>query len=130
MKNTTITDKELRNFGLLVGAVMLLLALWPWHLQLSTRIGAACAAALLVFPALVRPGLLFWPCRVWSMFGYALGWVNTRLILGLLYFLAIFPIGMLLRMTGRAPLKLKFESGSSTYREQPEESAGNLNEQF
>ena len=130
MKNTNISDKELRNFGLLIGAVMVALALWPWHLPVPARIGAASAALMLILPALVRPGLLFWPNRIWSMFAYALGWVNTRLILGLLYFLAIFPIGMLLRMTGRAPLKLKFDTGSSTYREQPEESAGNLNEQF
>lgn len=131
MKKIQPANRELRNFGLSVGALLLVLTLWPGLLQPLTKAGVGSIAALLILPALIRPGILSLPYRCWLLFGSALGWVNTRIILTVLYLLAVFPTGLLLKLTGRTPLKLDFDAGSDSYREPPgKDSQGKLTEQF
>jgi len=127
-KETTTT--ELRNFGLLVGAAFTLIACWPAFWGNPVRIWAAVVAIILAGPAIIQPNLLRWPYRCWITIGAGLGWVNTRVILAILYFVAVMPVGLLLRMLGRSPLKLHFDPSAASYRELPEENENNANEQF
>ncbi|HPW59447.1 MAG TPA: SxtJ family membrane protein [Candidatus Rifleibacterium sp.] len=124
------TEKELRNFGLLVGAVFGLIACWPVFWGNPLRIWAAAVFLLLTGPAIVKPAMLQWPYRCWMTVGSGLGWVNTRVILATLYFAAVMPVGLLLRLLGRTPLKLHFDPSATSYRELPEENESNVNEQF
>jgi len=124
------TAKELRNFGLLVGAVFGLIACWPVFWGNPVRVWAAVISIVLAGPAIIRPALLLYPYRCWMTIGAGLGWVNTRIILALLYFVAVMPVGLLLRLLGRSPLKLNFDPSAASYRELPEENENNVNEQF
>lgn len=98
-----INSKDLRNFGLTTGALIgmlfgLVLPLlhrhplpwWPWAL-----------GALLAATALLRPALLYYFNVVWVALGKGLGWINTHLILGLLFYAVVTPMGMLIRLSGR-----------------------------
>jgi hypothetical protein len=98
--------RELRRFGLLMGAVIAglfgaLLPLlkghappvWPWVL-----------AALFVVPALGFPKALGPVHRVWMRIGHALGWVNTRILLTLVFYLIVTPMGVAMRALGKDPL--------------------------
>jgi len=124
------TEKELRNFGLLVGAVFGLIACWPIFSGNPLRIWATVVFMLLIGPAIIKPVLLQSAHRCWMTVGSALGWVNTRVILAILYFMAVMPVGLLLRLFGRTPLKLHFDPSATSYRELPEENEDNINEQF
>lgn len=124
------TAKELRNFGLLVGTAFVLIACWPVFWGNPVRIWAAVMAIILSGPALINPSLLYWPYRCWMTIGTGLGWVNTRVILAILYFVAVMPVGLLLRLFGRSPLKLHFDPLAASYRELPEENENNVDEQF
>ncbi len=124
------TTKELRNFGLLVGTVFGLIACWPLLWGNPLRIWATVIFLLLTGPAIIKPALLRWPYRCWMTVGSGLGWVNTRAILAILYFVAVMPVGLLLRLLGRTPLKLHFDPSATSYRELPEENESNVNEQF
>lgn len=128
--DTAPTSSELRIFGLLVGGVFLLLGLWPVFYQLSPRLWALVPAVLLIFPAMLYPAVLIRPHRIWSKFGAVLGRFNTRLILTILYFIAVLPVALILRLTGKTPLKLKYSHDTDSYREKPEESETNITEQF
>ena len=128
---TVFQKGELRNFGLLTGAIFLIIALWPLFYALPVRMWLAIPSALLIFSAILFPTVLSTPYRLWMKFGSALGWINTRIILTLLYFLAILPIAVLLRILGKTPLKLKFDAKTCSYRETPEDSDENdFNQQF
>lgn len=125
------STSELRAFGLLVGAVFLAVGLWPMLHHLSPRTWALIVAAGLIVPALISPSILAVPYQLWLKIGGALGWFNTRLILTILYFIAVLPVAIILRLTGKTPLKLKFDPAASSYREPPEETREiNLTEQF
>jgi hypothetical protein len=109
--------RELRHFGLLLGALAVIVFAgipflrrhailgWPW-----------VVAVLLWLPALAAPSLLSWPHRGWTRLGEALGWFNTRVILSLLYIIAIVPIGLVMRLAGNDPMERKFDPAADSYR--------------
>lgn len=94
-----------RSFGLTVGGVLAavgLFSLWRGH-EVRAEIVAAISAALIV-AALVRPASLALIARVWGRVGHALGWVNSRILLTVLFFLVIWPVGFVSRLFGSDPL--------------------------
>ena len=110
--------KTLVTFGLLVGGLVAVLfglvfpwlrggrfPAWPW------AVGGVLAASALGAPALLAP-----VHRAWMAVGSALGWVNTRILLGAVFYLVVTPIGAVMRLTGRDPLRLRLERGGGTYR--------------
>jgi hypothetical protein len=94
-----------RSFGLTVGGAFLLIgavAFWRnrmWLAQVTGGLGA-----LLVFFGLVAPSLLRLPNRLWWKIAFVLGWVNSRILLGGLFFLLLAPIGVWWRIRGKDPL--------------------------
>jgi hypothetical protein len=83
--------KDLRKFGLVVGGVFAALALYfllryGWT-HTAGRILGAVGATLLVL-AVAAPRALGPFRRVWMALAHVLGWINTRLILGIVYYVA------------------------------------------
>jgi hypothetical protein len=108
---------DLRNFGLIVGGIFGAIGLWPVviHGQ-SIRPWALGLAAALMLPALLAPGVLRPAYRVWMALGAALGWINTRLVLGLIFYGLITPMALVFRLIGRDPMQRAFDPGVTTYR--------------
>ena len=73
-------------------------------------------AVALVVPALVAPRMLAPVHRAWMALGDWLGWVNTRLVLGLIFFGVVTPTGLVLRLAGRDPMRRAFDPDAVTYR--------------
>jgi hypothetical protein len=108
---------ELRNFGLVVGGIFGVIGIWPAVVRGgSVRMWGVGLAVVLVLPALVAPRALAPAHRAWMALGSALGWVNNRLILALIFFGVITPMGLGLRLTGRDPMQRGFDPQASTYR--------------
>jgi saxitoxin biosynthesis operon SxtJ-like protein len=109
--------KQLRSFGLTVGGVFLALGVWPvlWRDD-DPRLWAVGLGAVLMLSGVLRPTMLAPVYRIWMALGHRLGWINTKLILGLLFYVVFTPLGWLARLMGRDPLYLKIVSGSGTYR--------------
>ena len=78
--------------------------------------GALIVSALLVLPALVWPGFLSPVYRVWMAIGYVLGWINTRIILGVVFFLLFTPMGLIMRLLGKDPMCRRFDPQLGSYR--------------
>ncbi len=113
----TVSRHELRNFGLIVGGVFALIGLWPMvrHGE-SLRVWALGLAAGLISLGLIAPMLLAPVFKWWMKLGHAMGWVNTRIILGALYFAIITPMGVVMRLFGWDPMGRKWDRESQTYR--------------
>ncbi len=95
-----------RDFGLVVGAVLLLLGAWWFYREKFPVVRPyflAVGGALVLF-GLVLPRALRWPNRAWMALAEALGYVMTRVVLALVYFLVVTPIGIVKRLTGWDPL--------------------------
>ncbi len=109
------TPKEVRNFGILFTIVFLALAAfaaykgnhaWPWLLL------AACFFLIsgLILHAILRPMYIGW-----MRFAFVLGWINTRVILGIFFYLILTPVGLIMRLFRRDPLHRKFDRKAATY---------------
>jgi hypothetical protein len=94
-----------RSFGVSVGAVLCAIALvlvWRGRVIRAEWVGGV-GVVLLVFGA-VRPSLLKWPSAAWWRFAKALGYINARILLSVLFGLVLTPLGLLWRLTGKDPL--------------------------
>ena len=65
---------------------------------------------------LISPRLLYYPYKFWMKLGLILGWVNSRVILGLVYVIVLLPISFVMRLIGYDPLRTKLKE-VKTYRE-------------
>ena len=109
--------RRLRGFGLTVGGIFAVIGLLPTVLSgQEPRAWALTASAVLGIPALTLPRLLAPVYRCWMCIGHGLGWVNTRIILGILYYLLFTPAGLLMRRFASDPMCRKSNPDSDTYR--------------
>jgi len=95
-----------RSFGLTVGGVLVLFAaftLWRGHVTRAEVLGGL--GALLIVAALARPQSLAGIAAVWSRIGHALGWFNSRVLLTVMFFLVLWPVGLVSRLSGNDPLE-------------------------
>src|SRR6267142_3223756 len=95
-----------REFGLIVGGIFVLLG--GWWLYRGKFIAATPVilplGTLLIFLGLLWPRALVLPNRAWMLLAEGLSYVTTRIILGLVFFLVITPIGVVKRLSGWDPL--------------------------
>jgi O-antigen/teichoic acid export membrane protein len=117
MVQQKVKTSQLRSFGLIVGGVFAFLGLWPqvYHGS-SPRLWALTVAVMLILPALIFPSSLRPFYQGWMKVGQLLGWINTRIILGVIFYLLFFPVGLIMRLFGRDPMNRKFDSDATTYR--------------
>lgn len=107
----------LRRFGLLVGGVFIgLFGILPLLLHRPPHTWPWIVGGILVVAGLVWPMGLKWVYVPWMYLGHALGWVNTRIILTLVFGLVFIPIGIGKRLLGRDSLERRFEPDKPTYR--------------
>src|SRR6202008_4291250 len=100
-----ITAKQLRSFGLTVGGIFALIGFWPLVFRNDDpRWWIIAVAGCLLVPAIVFPTSLFWPYKGWMAVGHVLGWINTRIILGVAFYFIVTPTGMLRRWLGKDPM--------------------------
>jgi hypothetical protein len=73
-------------------------------------------ALALWIPAIALPRVLSAVYQGWVKIGAVLGFINTRLILGLFFYAVIVPVGVLAHLFGRDPMRRGFDDNSETYR--------------
>jgi len=111
-----MTKKELRNFGLMVGTFVgaLFGLLIPWLFSHSFPMWPWVVLAVLFFFALLLPYFLLPIYKGWMVIGHWLGWVNTRIILGILFYFVFLPIGIFMRLLGKDPMMRKLKRKEET----------------
>jgi len=104
-----------RGFGVLFAIVFLVIGLWPLISEESVRFWAVGIAAVFATLAVVAPQVLLPLNRFWVRFGLLLQRLATPIMLGLIFFLTVFPTGLVMRLMGKDPLNLRFHSHAETY---------------
>ncbi len=104
-----------RAFGLVFGAVFTIAGLWPLTGGGPVRIWALGLAIAFFLAAAAYPRLLAPLNRIWTRLGSFLHCIANFVILTLLFYLVIAPMGLALRLLGKDPLRLRFEPGARSY---------------
>lgn len=122
-----------RSFGLVFAAVFLIIACWPLFYGETPRWWSVVVSAAFAVIALLKPALLARLNRLWMKFGILLGKVVSPIALGILFYGVLTPIGAVIRLTGKDPLRLKLDSGADSYwirREPPGPPPDSMTNQF
>ena len=115
IKNIKSEKSDLRNFGIIVGIILLIISgflFWKEKesFQIFLAIGITLFFTAISIPVFFKP--VYW---MWMIFGIILGWIMTLVILSLLFFIIITPIGLTLRLFGKQFLKLRWDKSEESY---------------
>ena len=115
IRNIKRTKKDLRKFGLVVGLFFIIIAavlFWKGNQSFTYFfiIGLTLIIGGAAIPVILTPLYL-----VWMTFAVIMGWIMTRVILSILFYLIIMPIGLIPRMFGKQFLELKWDRTQDTY---------------
>lgn len=115
--NQQPTMRDFRQFGLLVGGVFAVIGLWPVVFRSeSPRLWAMILGSLLVVLGTIAPQSLKQIHKGWMKVGHILGSINTKIILGIIYYLLITPMGLVMRLLGKDPMHRVLTQDTDTYR--------------
>jgi hypothetical protein len=124
-----LSPAEGRKFGLTVGAAFAVLAAIMWwreHQTLMYVFGGLAAG--LIAGGLIVPGQLGPVYRGWMGFALLISKVTTPLFMGIVFFLVIAPVGLVMRLLGRNPIKHK--AINKSYWSSRSDARGDLTHQF
>lgn len=108
------TVKQQRDFGLVVGAALLVLgtvSFWR-HPEHVSHTYLWTVGAVLLGAGLLIPKLLKLPYQLWMAFAFVLGTVMTNVILTVTFFVAFTLVGVIMRLTKRDPLEIAWAPGT------------------
>lgn len=104
-----------RGFGLVFAAVFVVVAGWPLLDGEAPRLWALAIAAVFLALAIAAPRLLGPLNRLWTRFGLLLSRVMNPLVLGLLFFFVVTPMGLAMRALGKDPLRRRRDPAAASY---------------
>src|SRR5258707_12596162 len=113
IKTLKTSERDLRKFGLLVGAIFAALCSWLRHKPAAPYLFTI--GILLVFFGWVAPRALKYVYIVWMSLAIVLGFLGSSVLLTLFFFAVITPIGLLARLCGKDFLSLRLDAKTPTY---------------
>ena len=115
IKNIKSEKSDLRNFGIIFGIILLIISGYLFlkekeSFQIFLAIGISLFLIAFTIPVIFKPVYL-----IWMIFGTILGWTMTRVILSLLFYFIITPIGLILKLFGKKFLELQWDKSKESY---------------
>lgn len=104
-----------RSFGVVFTVVFLVIALLPLLKGEGPRVWGLAVSGMIAALTLFRPAVLTVPNRLWMRFGLLLGKIVSPVVIGILFYGIITPFGIVMRLAGKDPLRLKRDHGATTY---------------
>jgi predicted membrane metal-binding protein len=104
-----------RSFGIVFAVVFIIIACWPLLHAGLVRWWAAAIAAGFAVVAMAMPSLLAVPNRLWMKFGLLLAKIVSPVALGILFYAVFTPLGIVMRLVGQDPLRLKYDAKAASY---------------
>ena len=109
-----------RSFGIVFFVVFLIIATYPLINDGELRLWSLFISIVFLFLGLVNSKILNPFNKLWFKFGIFLGKIISPLIMGIIFFLVVTPIGLLMRLLNKDLLNLKFNNNSSYWIEKTE----------
>ena len=104
-----------RSFGIVFFIVFLLIAIYPLINQGEVRIWSLIISSLFLLLGLLNSKILTPLNKLWFRFGLFLGKIISPIIMGVIFFLVVTPIGLLMRLFGKDVLNLKLNKKKNSY---------------
>ena len=102
-----------RSFGIVFFVVFILVALYPLIYSGEIRIWSIVLSLIFLTLGLLNSKILTPLNKIWFKFGIILGKIISPIIMGVIFFLVVTPIGLLMRLLGKDLLNLKYNNHKS-----------------
>ena len=104
-----------RSFGIVFFIVFLLIGFYPLFNQEDLRIWSLIISAVFLILGILDSKILTPLNKIWFKFGILLGKIISPIIMGVIFFLIVTPIGIFMRILGKDLINLKFEKNTKSY---------------
>ena len=128
MKN--IQANSIRSFGIVFFFAFLIIALYPLLNNHGVRVWSLIVGFIFLFLGIVKSSLLKPLNLIWFKFGLLLGQFIAPIVMGIVYFMVVFPTFLLLKIFKRNYLNIKYDSNSSSYWININNKSNSMNDQF
>ncbi len=129
MKNLiNIKRKDNITFGILFFILFLIIGLYPLKSGGLIRIWSVALSLVFLIITIIRPNLFTFINKLWIKFGILLGKIISPIVMGLVFFFVVTPIGILVRIFKKDVMGLK--RGANTYWINREDRAQSMKKQF
>ena len=102
-----------KSFGIVFFVVFLLISLYPLLNNESIRLWFLVASVIFLILGILNSKILSPLNKLWFKFGIFLGKVISPIIMGIIFFLVVTPIGFIMRLLGKDVLNLKYSNNKS-----------------
>ena len=109
-----------RSFGIVFFVVFLIIATYPLINGDELRLWSLIISIVFLFLGLVNSKILNPLNKLWFKFGIFLGKIISPLVMGIIFFLVVTPIGLLMRLLNKDLLNLRFNNNGSYWIEKTE----------
>jgi len=114
-KHISETKRDLRKFGLTVGGVLLAIGLLLFYFEKPSAIYFAVIGGLLILFGALFPKILKPLNKIWMSLAIILGFLMSRVILTILFYLVLTPIALVAKLVGKKFMVLKNDKSANTY---------------
>ena len=128
--NSKIKISSNRNFGLVFFLVFLIVALWPLKYEEDIRFWSLSLSIIFFILGILNSKLLAPLNKLWFKFGIFLGSIVSPVVMGLVYFLVVVPVGIFMRLLGKDLLKKNKIKNASTYWIERDKQQSTMKKQF
>jgi hypothetical protein len=119
-----------KSFGIVFAIVFSLIGLYPLVHGADVRLWALIIALVLLVLSFLAPKTLSLPNKLWFKLGMALGAIVAPVVMALVYFTTVVPIGLIIRLMGKDPLREKLDKDADSYWIERDQPVGSMKDQF
>jgi len=130
MKQKEIKIGSNKNFGLVFFVMFILIALWPLLSDGNIRIWSVIVSIIFLILGLLNSKILTPLNKIWIRFGILLGKIVSPIVMGIVYFGVVTPIGLIMKLFGKDILNLKIDKNKNTYWSSKTKTTSKMKNQF
>jgi hypothetical protein len=122
--------RRLRSFGVTMAAIGVIVSAWLWWREIDSWPWLLAAAVVLATVGWIVPSSLRPIYRVWMTIALVLGWIVTRVVLTVVFYLVVTPTALIARLSGKRFLDLRPDPSQDSYWTAREKSDRDHHEQY
>jgi len=130
MKKNLVKISSNRSFGFLFFVVFLAVSLWPLKSQGDLRLWAFILSLIFLVLGVLNSRFLTPLNKLWYKFGIFLGSIVSPIVMGIIFFVIVTPIGLIMRFLGKDLLRVNKNKNASTYWINREKQKTTMKKQF
>ena len=130
MKKVPVKISSNKSFGLLFFVVFFVISLWPLKSQGDLRLWAFILSLIFLVLGVLNSKFLTPLNKLWYKFGIFLGSIVSPIVMGIVFFIVVTPVGLTMRFLGKDLLRINKNKLASTYWINREKQKGTMKKQF